>query len=192
MNPDIRLARRQPPLAPLRGHGSLRGPRQGLHHAPPGRAARSSAGPTPAWATKPPSAHLLDLGVTAVELLPVHQNVPESFLRQRGLTNYWGYNTIGFFAPHHGYSAAVRAGHPGGQVSEFQTMVDALHRAGLEVVLDVVFNHTAEAGPNGPRCASAASTTRPTTGSSPTILALLRHDRLRQLTERRRSDHACS
>ena len=95
-------------------------------------------------------AHLLDLGVTAVELLPVHQNVPESFLLQRGLTNYWGYNTIGFFAPHSGYSAAVRAGRPGGQVSEFKTMVDALHRAGLEVVLDVVFNHTAEAGPNGP------------------------------------------
>ncbi len=95
-------------------------------------------------------AHLRDLGVTAVELLPVHQNVPESFLLARGLTNYWGYNTIGFFAPHNGYSAAVRAGRPGGQVSEFKTMVDALHRAGLEVILDVVFNHTAEAGPDGP------------------------------------------
>ncbi|MBV9205839.1 MAG: glycogen debranching enzyme, partial [Actinobacteria bacterium] len=69
---------------------------------------------------------------------------------QRGLTNYWGYNTIGYFAPHNGYSAAVRAGHPGGQVAEFQAMVDALHRGGLEVVLDVVFNHTAEAGPDGP------------------------------------------
>ena len=64
--------------------------------------------------------HLLDLGVTTVELLPVHQNVPESFLVQRGLTNYWGYNTIGFFAPHNGYSAAVRAGRPGGQVSRVQ------------------------------------------------------------------------
>ena len=95
-------------------------------------------------------AHLLDLGVTTVELLPVHQNVPESFLLKRRLTNYWGYNTIGFFAPHNGYSAAVRGGRPGGQVSEFKTMVDALHQAGLEVVLDVVFNHTAEAGPNGP------------------------------------------
>ena len=95
-------------------------------------------------------AHLLDLGVTTVELLPVHQNVPESFLAGRGLTNYWGYNTIGFFAPNHGYSAAVRAGRPGGQVAEFKTMVDALHRAGLEVILDVVFNHTAEAGPDGP------------------------------------------
>ena len=95
-------------------------------------------------------AHLLDLGVTSVELLPVHQNVPEAFLVAEGLTNYWGYNTIGYFAPHSGYSAAVRAGQPGGQVAEFQAMVDALHRAGLEVILDVVFNHTAEAGPDGP------------------------------------------
>ena len=95
-------------------------------------------------------AHLLDLGVTTVELLPVHQNVPESFLVAEGLTNYWGYNTIGFFAPHNGYSAAVRAGQPGGQVAEFKAMVDALHQAGLEVILDVVFNHTAEAGPDGP------------------------------------------
>jgi isoamylase len=95
-------------------------------------------------------AHLKDLGVTTVELLPVHQNVPESFLLDRGLTNYWGYNTIGFFAPHNGYSAAVRAGQQGGQVNEFKAMVDALHRAGLEVLLDVVFNHTAEAGPDGP------------------------------------------
>jgi glycogen operon protein len=95
-------------------------------------------------------AHLVDLGVTTVELLPVHQNVPEPFLVAEGLTNYWGYNTIGFFAPHNGYSAAVRAGRPGGQVAEFKSMVDALHRAGLEVVLDVVFNHSAEAGPDGP------------------------------------------
>jgi isoamylase len=95
-------------------------------------------------------AHLTGLGVTAVELLPVHQNVPESFLPRRGLTNYWGYNTIGYFAPHNGYSAAVRAGQPGGQVAEFKAMVNALHAAGLEVLLDVVFNHTAEGGPQGP------------------------------------------
>jgi len=95
-------------------------------------------------------AHLRDLGVTTVELLPVHQNVPESFLLGRGLTNYWGYNTIGYFAPHNGYSAAVRAGRDGGQLDEFKAMVDALHRAGLELVLDVVFSHTAEAGPDGP------------------------------------------
>jgi glycogen operon protein len=95
-------------------------------------------------------AYLVDLGVTAVELLPVHQNVPEAFLVQCGLTNYWGYNTIGYFAPHNGYSAAVRAGRPGGQVAEFKAMVDALHAAGLEVLLDVVFNHTDEADHMGP------------------------------------------
>jgi glycogen operon protein len=95
-------------------------------------------------------AHLTDLGVTAVELLPVHESVPEAFLLRRGLTNYWGYNTIGYFAPHQAYSAAVRAGKPGGQVDEFKAMVDALHAAGLEVLLDVVFNHTAEADHRGP------------------------------------------
>ncbi len=94
--------------------------------------------------------YLTDLGVTAVELLPVHHSVPEAFLVDRGLTNYWGYNTIGFFAPHAGYSAAVRAGRPYGQVSEFRSMVDALHEAGIEVWLDVVYNHTAEAGADGP------------------------------------------
>jgi isoamylase len=94
--------------------------------------------------------HLTDLGVTAVELLPVHENIPEGFLVQRGLTNYWGYNTIGYFAPHQGYSAAVRAGSPGGQVAEFKAMVDALHAAGIEVLLDVVFNHTAEGNHLGP------------------------------------------
>jgi isoamylase len=94
--------------------------------------------------------YLTDLGVTAIELLPVHQNVPESFLPQRGLTNYWGYNTIGYFAPHNGYSAAVRAGRHGGEVAEFKSMVRALHDSGLEVILDVVFNHTAEAGDGGP------------------------------------------
>ena len=95
-------------------------------------------------------AHLLDLGVTAVELLPVHESIPEAFLVQRGLTNYWGYNTIGYFAPHQAYSAAVRAGQPGGQVTEFKAMVDALHAAGIEVLLDVVFNHTAEGNDLGP------------------------------------------
>ena len=65
-------------------------------------------------------------------------------LTDRGLTNYWGYNTIGFFAPSHSCSAAVRAGRPGGQVAEFKAMVGALHGAGLEVILDVVFNHSAK------------------------------------------------
>jgi len=95
-------------------------------------------------------AHLVALGVTTVELLPVHHSVPEAFLPERGLTNYWGYNTIGYFAPHAGYSAAVRQGRPGDQVAEFQSMVDAVHAAGLELVLDVVFNHTAEGNHLGP------------------------------------------
>jgi isoamylase len=99
--------------------------------------------------------HLVGLGVTAVELLPVHHSVPESFLIEHGLTNYWGYNTIGFFAPHAGYSAAVRAGRAGGQVEEFRAMVDALHVAGLEVVLDVVFNTRPKAEPVAPRCVTA-------------------------------------
>jgi glycogen operon protein len=94
--------------------------------------------------------YLANLGVTAVELLPVHQYVSEQFVLDRGLINYWGYNTIGYFAPHHAYSAAVRAGQAGGQVQEFKAMVRALHHAGLEVILDVVFNHTAEGGAGGP------------------------------------------
>ena len=80
----------------------------------------------------------------------MHQSIPEAFLVQRGQTNYWGYNTIGFFAPHDAYSAEVRAGRPGGQVAEFKAMVDALHGAGLDVILDVVFNHTAESDHTGP------------------------------------------
>jgi isoamylase len=91
--------------------------------------------------------HLTSLGVTAVELLPVHQNVPESGLRRRGLTNYWGYNSISFLAPHNRYASA---GQRGEQVREFKQMVRALHQAGLEVILDVVYNHTAEAGEGGP------------------------------------------
>ena len=94
--------------------------------------------------------HLTRLGVTAVELLPAHEYVPEAFLLQRGLTNYWGYNSVGYFAPHHAYSAAARGGPPGGQVAEFKAMVRALHRAGLEVILDVVSNHTCEGGAGGP------------------------------------------
>jgi isoamylase len=91
--------------------------------------------------------HLTRLGVTAVELMPVHQFVPEHNLQARGLTNYWGYNTIGFLAPHKGYSSSQQRG---GQVGEFKAMVKALHAAGIEVILDVVYNHTAESGDQGP------------------------------------------
>ena len=92
-------------------------------------------------------AHLQRLGVTAVELMPVHQFVAEQSLVGRGLTNYWGYNTIGFLAPHNRYSSA---GQRGEQVSEFKSMVKALHEAGIEVILDVVYNHTAEGDHMGP------------------------------------------
>ncbi len=91
--------------------------------------------------------YLRDLGVTAVELLPVHEHVDDARLRALGLTNYWGYSSIGFFAPHHTYASA---GHEGEQVQEFKLMVKALHRAGLEVILDVVYNHTGEGGPEAP------------------------------------------
>jgi len=92
-------------------------------------------------------AHLQRLGVTAVELMPVHQFVPEQALAERGLTNYWGYNTIGFLAPHNRYTST---GQRGEQVGEFKAMVRALHEAGIEVILDVVYNHTAEGDHMGP------------------------------------------
>ncbi|MFF0472908.1 glycogen debranching protein GlgX [Streptomyces sp. NPDC004284] len=91
--------------------------------------------------------HLVRLGVTAVELLPVHQFAHEDHLLRRGLRNYWGYNSVGYFAPHAGYSSSGTAGQ---QVGEFKRMVRALHAAGIEVILDVVYNHTAEAGELGP------------------------------------------
>ncbi|WP_394428333.1 glycogen debranching protein GlgX [Streptomyces sp. SGAir0957] len=91
--------------------------------------------------------HLKSLGVTAVELMPVHQFLQDGFLLDQGLSNYWGYNTIGFFAPHHEYAAR---GTLGEQVTEFKQMVKDLHAAGLEVILDVVYNHTAEGNENGP------------------------------------------
>ena len=92
-------------------------------------------------------AHLQKLGITAIELMPVHQFVNDSTLQEKGLCNYWGYNTIGFFAPHNAYSAT---GDRGQQVQEFKAMVRALHLAGIEVILDVVYNHTAEGNHMGP------------------------------------------
>ena len=87
------------------------------------------------------------LGVTAIELMPVHQFVQDPHLIERGLSNYWGYNTIGFFAPHNAYSSS---GSRGQQVTEFKSMVKSLHAAGIEVILDVVYNHTAEGNELGP------------------------------------------
>lgn len=91
--------------------------------------------------------YLKKLGVTAIELMPIHQFVNDSFLQEKGLSNYWGYNTIGFFAPHNAYSSS---GERGEQVNEFKAMVKAYHHAGMEVILDVVYNHTAEGNHMGP------------------------------------------
>lgn len=91
--------------------------------------------------------YLKKLGITAIELMPIHQFVNDSFLQEKGLSNYWGYNTIGFFAPHNAYSSS---GERGEQVNEFKSMVKAYHRAGMEVILDVVYNHTAEGNHMGP------------------------------------------
>jgi isoamylase len=91
--------------------------------------------------------HLLGLGITAVELLPVHQFVQDDRLLSEGLRNYWGYNSIAYLAPHNEYSSA---GDRGGQVGDFKRMIRALHSAGIEVLLDVVYNHTAEGNHLGP------------------------------------------
>ena len=98
-------------------------------------------------ASEPALAYLKDLGITAVELLPIHHICDESFLHERGLSNYWGYSTIGYLAPHSEYAATGRRGE---QVREFKGMVKALHQAGIEVILDVVYNHTAEGNHLGP------------------------------------------
>lgn len=98
-------------------------------------------------ASDPVIKHLRALGITSLELMPIHHKIDEPFLRQRGLTNYWGYNTIGFFAPDLRYADSQ---HPTEQVRDFKMMVRALHAAGIEVILDVVYNHTAEGDHLGP------------------------------------------
>jgi isoamylase len=101
-----------------------------------------------ALACEPIIQHLQDLGVTALELLPVHHHLDDHFLTQKGLTNYWGYNTLGYFAPDLRYSSTH--GTPEEHIREFKTMVRALHNAGIEVILDVVYNHTCEGNHMGP------------------------------------------
>ena len=105
-------------------------------------------------ATEPVLKYLKDLGITAIELMPVHQHVDDPFLLHKGLTNYWGYSSLAFFAPDVRYSAYANRGQPGGElggeVREFKELVRALHTAGIEVILDVVYNHTAEGNHLGP------------------------------------------
>ena len=137
-------------------------------------------------------AYLLDLGVTAVELLPVHHIADESFLAERGLRNYWGYSTIGYLAPHSEYAATGRRGE---QVREFKGMVKALHRAGIEVILDVVYNHTAEGNHLGPMLSFKGVDNRvllPADARRPTLLhGLHRHRQLAEpgAPERAAADH---
>src|SRR5262249_4797159 len=91
--------------------------------------------------------YLQQLGINAVELMPIHEYYVDDFLVQKGLTNYWGYNSIGYFAPESSYASNKT---PGAQVTEFKTLVRELHRAGIKVLLDVVYNHTAEGNEMGP------------------------------------------
>lgn len=98
-------------------------------------------------ATEPAIRYLSELGITAVELLPVHHFVSDRGLEEKGLTNYWGYNTLSYFSPHAGFSGSDTAQDT---VREFKTMVKNLHSAGIEVILDVVYNHTAEGNHMGP------------------------------------------
>ncbi len=108
---------------------------------------RRSRGKFAAVASPPVIKHLTSLGVNAIELLPIHQTAAEKRLYKLGLTNYWGYNSIGYFAPDIRFASGSALGSP---VTEFKTMVKAFHSAGIEVILDVVYNHTAEGNENGP------------------------------------------
>ena len=126
----------------------LRGARQGPHRAAPRRPRGACAAPTPALAHPAVIDHLTRLGVTAIELMPVHQFVQDSTLLDKGLRNYWGYNTLGFFAPHADYAAAGRAS--ASRCRSSSRWCKALHAAGIEVILDVVYNHTAEGNHLGP------------------------------------------
>ncbi len=121
----------------VRGFSNLRTP----------RCPRNCAAPTPGSPAEPSINYLKKLGVTAVELLPVHHFIDEGHLVDRGLRDYWGYNTLGYFAPMSRYSSC---GDNGCQVDEFKEMVKALHKAGIEVILDVVYNHTCEGNRMGP------------------------------------------
>ena len=134
--------------------------------------------------------HLQSLGVTAVELQPVHQFIHDSHLVEKGLRNYWGYNSIGYFAPHNEYSSA---GDDGSQVPEFKGMVRALHEAGIEVILDVVYNHTAEGNHLGPTLSFKGidnCAVLPARPRGPGLL--LRHDRHRQQPQHGASRTRCS
>ena len=143
----VHLGRRPAAADALAQDAHLRDARQGLHQAASRASPRSCAAPMPAWPPSRRSSICNELGVTAVELLPVHHHLDDRHLVDKGLVNYWGYNTLGFFAPEPRYAATEQPATP---CSEFKMMVRALHAAGIEVILDVVYNHTAEGNQMGP------------------------------------------
>jgi len=143
---SLRLGGRPAAAHAVDRHRHLRDARQGLHDAASGLR-EDLRGTYGGLASEPAIDYLCELGVTAVELLPVHHIIDESFLNEKGLKNYWGYSSIGYLAPHALYAAT---GETGEQVREFKGMVEALHRKGIEVILDVVYNHTAEGNHLGP------------------------------------------
>ena len=142
------------------------------------------------WRTRPSVEYLQQLGITAVELMPVHHFVHDGFLLDRGLRNYWGYNSIGFFAPH----AAVRRADPMRRRDQRvpARWSSALHRAGIEVILDVVYNHTAEGNHRGPTLSSAASTTRLLPAAAGPARATTSTTRAPATAEHRRIRTCCS
>ena len=148
INPFFDWGDDRPPRTPYHETVIYEAHVQGPDAAPPGRSPRSCAAPTPASAHPAMIEHLHDLGVTAVELMPVHQFVTDTRWSAQGLTNYWGYNTIGFFAPHNAYSL-VRAARAS-RCRSSRRWSRTLHEAGIEVILDVVYNHTAEGNHLGP------------------------------------------
>ena len=165
---DVRLGRRPPAAHPLVAHRHLRGPRQGLHPAPSrrgARAARHLRGPR----VRRGGRHLTELGVTAVELLPIHHSVTEKYQADRGFTNYWGYNSIGFFAPDSRFSASGQPGPAGGRVQDHgEAAAPGGHRGASSTWCTTT---PRRATTWARRSASAASTTPRTTASRPRIRA---------------------
>ena len=162
----LHLGRRPPAADPVAQDAHLRAARQGVHQAACPACRRSSAAPTPAWRREAAIQHLQDLGVTAVELLPVHHHLDDRHLVEKGLTQLLGLQHARLLRP--GAALRRREQPPAGRSSEFKTMVRALHAAGIEVILDVVYNHTAEGNQLGP------------------TLSLPRHRQRRLLPPRRR------
>ena len=146
INPFFDWASDRAPRTPVPRDDHLRGPRQGHDPTHPG-IPEELRGTYAGLAHPAIIDHLKSLNVTAIELMPVHQFMHDHRLLDLGLRNYWGYNTFGFFAPHYQYAATQ---HAGGAVAEFKAMVRSFHEAGIEVILDVVYNHTAEGNHLGP------------------------------------------